>query len=175
MQTNDEPETTPEPAHETVIQVRANKGNGGYSQTRHVFPGTPEQLTELADAITQGTKSLAIGNWEKKGELGKPVILRIRAWLREERETPFVNIAPDGQLIPTDDFLNFLCSWLDREVLPAGYEFEQPHSPEQVASPIHTDLTLIENHTYENHTYEQQKSGGGGGFAAPEALEGVAG
>ncbi len=122
----DEGET--EPAQpETVVWVQSTKDNGAAS-VRHAIPCTPEQLSELAENITQGKKTLAVNKWEGKETLfTREVILRVRSWLRDNQ---LVTVAPDGQLVPTNELLDFLMGWLDRGALPADYEFESPHSPE---------------------------------------------
>lgn len=157
-------EDEPAPKQETIIQVKSNNGGGDYSLTRYAIPCTPDQFREFAENITQGKKTLAINQWEGKDTLfTRPVILRVRAWLRENRESVFVTSTDDGQLVPTDDLLNFLCGWLDADRLPAGYEFETPHSPNNDGLPedakIMDKITMnMRNHAHDN--------GGGGTYPA---------
>lgn len=119
----------PEPAHEalpqteTVIQLKQNHGGGTYSLERMVIPCSPEQLTELAEKITQGLKTLAINQWEGKDTLfTRTVIHQVRGWIRLNE---FAVQTDDGQMAPTNDFLNFLMGWLDKQALPAEFEFAQ--------------------------------------------------
>jgi hypothetical protein len=148
-------EEEPEPQAETVTRINLYKNNGATSIV-YTIPCTPEQLSELAENITQGKKTLAINQWEGKDTLlTRPVILRVRAWLRDNH---FVSIAPDGQLIPSDELLNFLCAWLDRGVLPADYEFEVPHSPESGVSPNYAENT--EKTTIDMTLIPMSKGGG---------------
>jgi len=121
LEVQEQPE--PEPAKETVLHMRVDKRGGDFSQTRFVIPCTSEQLTEFAEAITQGNKTMAINQWEGKETLfTRPVILQVRAWARSN---DFATPTEDNQLAPTNDFLDFLCRWLDNDKLPAEYEFEQ--------------------------------------------------
>jgi len=142
-----EPKTTEAP----VTRIDVYKNNGANSKS-YSIPCTSEQLSELAENITQGKKTLAINQWEGKDTLlTRPVILRVRAWLRENS---FVSIAPDGQLVPSDELLNFLCAWLDRGVLPADYKFETSHSPDNDASPNHAEIPTIQTIPMRNHSHE---------------------
>jgi len=82
----------PIPKQESIIEVEEKSTNlkqlfgyktkktGGANSTRHAIPCTPEQLSELAENIRQGKKTLAINQWEGFGTLfTRPVILRVRA------------------------------------------------------------------------------------------------
>lgn len=121
-----------EPIKDTVVQMRTDKGGGSFSQTRFVIPCSPEQLTEFAEAITQGKKTMGINQWEGSGTLfTRPVILQLRSWARDN---DFAASTEDNQLAPTNDFLDFLCAWLDKQRLPAEYEF-QPSQPPLTPSP----------------------------------------
>ena len=118
------PEADNLPVHETVVQVQTKRSNGEFSQARLVVPCTPDQLTEFAINITQGKKTMAINQWEGKDTLfTRPVILGLRAWAREPRDPAFVVPTDDNQLVPTNEFLEFLCGWLDKQILPADYQF----------------------------------------------------
>ena len=106
--------------NETTVWIRSDKDNGARS-TRYVVPCSPEQLTELSEHITQGTKTFAINQWEGADTLfTRPIILQVRAWLRENH---FAIPTGDGQLAPTHDGFNFLIAWLDTQRLPEEYEF----------------------------------------------------
>lgn len=144
----------PEPV--TRIDYYKNNGTNSFSYS---IPCTPDQLSELAENITQGKKTLAVNQWEGKETLfTRPVILRVRAWLRGNE---FVSVAGDGQLVPTDELLNFLCSWLDKGTLPTEYEFEVPHSPEMSAPSNHAEIMDKTTISMRNHTYD---NGGGGTY-----------
>lgn len=113
---------------ETVVQLKRETGGGDYSMRRLVIPCTPEQLTELAEAVISGSKTLGINNWEgKKTGLKRDVILRLRAFFRE---ADMVTETSSKQLIPKDDLISLLSGWLDAQSLPEEYDFETPHSPE---------------------------------------------
>lgn len=150
-----------EPVKETVVQMKKDKGGGSYSQTRHVIPCTPAQLTEFAEFVTQGKKSLAINQWEGSDtSFTRSTYMPFRAWMREEREDPFVVAMEDNQLAPTNIFMEFLMSWLDREVLPMGFEFtervEAPHSPNSETVQNHDELPDKTLMSMRNHTYERE-------------------
>jgi hypothetical protein len=149
------------PVKDTVVQMRRDKGGGDYSQTRYVIPCTPEQLTEFAKHVTQGKKSLAINQWEGVDTLfTRNTYMPLRAWMREEREDPFVVATEDNQLAPTNIFLEFLMGWLDREVLPMGFEFvkEIDTTPSLNDEPAqnHDDLPGKTLMSMRNHTYERE-------------------
>lgn len=136
-----EPET-----HETVVQMRTDKGNGNFSQQRLVLPCTANQFNQFAIGITQFGKSMAIGQWEKKESgIGKPVIVNIRNWAAMEREEPFVNITKTNEYVPTEVFLTFLCGWLDTQKLPDGYEFEQGVVNESPTAPTQATPEIMAN------------------------------
>lgn len=153
--TKPQPTEEKESSLETVVWVKNTKDNGAQS-LRVVIPCSPDQLTELAENITQGKKTLAINQWEGKDTLfTRDVILKVRAWLRQN---DFVIPTDDGQLAPTGELFDFLCGWLESNQLPDGYDFP-PHSPEKSEPANHTEKpqeTIIPmgNHTYDN--------GGGG-------------
>lgn len=150
----------PQSQLETVVWVKNTKDNGAKS-TRRVIPCTPDQLSELAENITQGKKTLAINQWEGRDTLfTRDAILKVRAWLRDENEHPEIFVIPtdDGQLAPTGELFDFLCGWLESKSLPSDYEFV-PHSPEKSEPANHTEnrqetIIPMGNHTYDN--------GGGG-------------
>ena len=121
-----------EPA-ETVVQMKRETGGGDYSMRRLVIPCTPEQLTELAEGILSGRKTLGINKWEGRGtELTREVFLLVRDWLK--KTDGMVTEAENGALKPTTELLNFLSGWLDAQRLPEEYDFEAPHSPEGLAA-----------------------------------------
>lgn len=106
---------------ETVVHMRHDTGGGTFSQVRAVVPCTPEQLTELAENITQGKKTLAINQWEGHGTaFTRPVIHQVRGWMHENG---FAVSTSDNQLAPTNDGLAFLCGWLESHQLPTEYQF----------------------------------------------------
>lgn len=111
----------PEPARETVVNMRQDRGGGDFGQKRFIVPCTPEQFTELATGLTQGKKTLAINQWEGKGTLfTRPVIAQVRGWARMNN---FAVATADGQLAPTNEFLTFLIGWLAQKQLQEGYGF----------------------------------------------------
>lgn len=122
--------------NETIIHMK-DTNDGGYRLTRVVIPCSAEQLTELAEAITQGKKTLAINQWEGRETLWKrDVILRFRGWLRDKDKHGGVMFAlptEDGQLAPTNEFLDFLFGWLENRKLPDEYEFKPQEPENQVA------------------------------------------
>lgn len=105
---------------ETVVWIK-DQNNGGATSTRFVLPCTPDQLTEFAEQITQGRKTLAINNWEGAGtSFSRDAILKVRSWLRDNG---FASQTGDGQLAPTNELLAFLIGWLDTRQLPVDYQF----------------------------------------------------
>lgn len=117
----------------TPVIYKQDKGGGYYSLKNYTVPCTPEQLTELAEKLTQGEKTLAINAWEGKGTLfTRDVILRVRAWLRNDQQhggIEFVTPTDDGQLAPTGELFDFLIAWLETQRLPAEYEFIEAAEP----------------------------------------------
>jgi len=117
---------------ETVVWIKNTKDNGTKS-LRYTIPCSPEQLTELAENITQGKKTLGINQWEGKDTLfTRDVILHVRSWLRDNQ---FVTLTDDGQLAPTGELFDFLCGWLETKKLPTEYEFLETQ-PEKALQPI---------------------------------------
>jgi len=105
---------------ETVVWIKNIKDNGAKS-LRYTIPCSPDQLTELAEKITQGEKTLGINQWEGADTLfTRDVILHVRAWLRDNQ---FVTPTDDGQLAPTGELFDFFCGWLETKKLPDEYEF----------------------------------------------------
>jgi len=152
-----EPTEEKESPLETVVWVKNTKDNGTQS-LRVVVPCSPEQLTELAENITQGEKTLAINQWEGKDTLfTRDVILKVRAWLRDN---DFVIPTDDGQLAPTGELFDFLCGWLETKKLPSGYDFPL-HSPDAGESPAHGENDHDSIITMRNHTHD---NGGGGAY-----------
>lgn len=112
---------------ETVVQMKTT--NSGYPRLRRiVIPCSEAQLTELAENLTQGRRTLGINQWEGRNTLwNRDVFLHFRAWLRKAEEhgnVVFVTPTEDGQLAPTDDLFDFLRGWLESRRLPDGYEFK---------------------------------------------------
>ena len=119
------PVQSAEPA--TVVMVKRDHGQGGFGLQRMVVPCTPDQLTEFAECITQGSKTLAINQWEGKDTLWtRPVIHEMRGWLQLNK---FAVSTGDGQLATTDDGLSFLYGWLDTQQLPTEYAFDEETQP----------------------------------------------
>lgn len=119
------PQEPQQPA--TVIMHKQDRGGGNYSLKRYSVPCTPDQLSELAEKLTQGEKTLAINAWEGRDtSFTRDVILRVRAWLRDDNAhggIEFVTPTDDGQLAPTGELFDFLCGWLETRKLPIEYEF----------------------------------------------------
>lgn len=117
----DEEPAPEEPVKETIVLVKHDNGPGSLNLQRFVVPCTPKQLTELAAALVQGEKTMAINQWEGNGtSFTRPVILQVRNWARQNN---FALATEDNQLAPTNDFLNFLIGWLDNNRLPDEYKF----------------------------------------------------
>lgn len=111
------------PTEYTVINRKREPSAGnGYQMTRFVVPCSPEQLTELAKGIADGSKSWAINQWEGSGtSLTRDTILRVRAWARDNK---FVLATANDELVTTDAGTDFLIDWLDSQHLPDNYAFE---------------------------------------------------
>lgn len=113
-----EPEARP-----SSILIQRETGNGAYLDREYLpeVPCTPEQLTEFASEITQGRKTMRINLWEGKGTLwNRDSYLPFRHWARQ---CGFAVEAGNGQLSPTNEFLNFLMYWLDHQEMKPGYRF----------------------------------------------------
>jgi len=126
-----EEDTVPTPVTRFVVERQSHPAPGVFSQSRFEIPCTPEQFTQFAIKVTQGEKSLAVNEWEGKDVLfTRKAYLPVRAWMREEREEPFVVVLPDNRLAPTDELLNFLMEWIDTQKLRDGYAFIQNEAGE---------------------------------------------
>lgn len=112
---------------ETVIQIKRDDGHGSISLQRQVVPCSPEQLTELAEKVLSGEKTLAINQWEGKDtQFTRPVIQQVRGWLQMNK---YAISTGDGQLAPTPDGLDFLNEWLNTQRLPTEYGFRNDTKP----------------------------------------------
>ncbi len=143
---------------ETVVWLKNTKDNGAAS-SRMVVPCSPEQLTELAEKITQGVTTFGINQWEQNCKTFKSdrnVIHAVRGWLQVNK---FAYANGQGELAPSDEGLDFLCGWLDKQQLSNGFEFETPHSPEIPASSDHDENIGKSPITMVSHTHD---NGGGG-------------
>lgn len=128
----------PVPQVETVVHMRRETGAGTYQQTRAVIPCAPGQLTELATHITEGTRTLAINQWEGANtSFTRPIFHQMRAWLQENK---FAVATGDGQLVATDEGLDFLCGWLDMQRLPDEYAFVEENSLQPENQVVNMDL-----------------------------------
>lgn len=106
---------------ETVVMLKRDRGQGSFTMVRNTIPCSPDQLTELAQKIIEGKKTLAINQWEGAGTLfTRPVILAMRAWMRENG---FAVATEENQLVPTVEGLDFFLGWLASQKLPSEFEF----------------------------------------------------
>ena len=118
---------------------------------RLVWPCNKEKLTWFAQCVLDG-RTLAVNQWEKKGDLGQRKILEIRAFLRLNN---LVTVKPatggrkGDELLPTPYLLSILHGWLNDGQLPHGHE----------VLPMDDPNTMNSDHAHENHG---QKNGGGG-------------
>jgi len=91
---------------ETVVWIQ-NKKTAAQIQPVTQSLVRPEQLSELAENITQGKKTLAINQWEGVG-LCYPSSNLARAGM--VTDVKLCLLPKMDQLIPTDDLLNFFCA-----------------------------------------------------------------
>lgn len=155
-----EPTQEKESQLETVVWLKNTKDNGAAS-SRMVVPCSPEQLTELAEKITQGVTTFGINQWEQNCKMFKSdrnVIHAVRGWLQVNK---FAYANGKGELAPSDEGLDFLCGWLESKTLPTEYEFGVPHSPEMSSPANHNDLSEKSPINMISHTHG---SGGGGTY-----------
>jgi hypothetical protein len=125
MGTQTESEETPEEPYEldlgTVVNVKKN--NDGYLSTRRmVVPCTPEQLTELAEGLISGEKTLAINQWEGRNtKLTRDTFMAVRNFLQTNQYVR--NAGGVGNLALTADGEAFFREWREKQTLPPSFEF----------------------------------------------------
>jgi hypothetical protein len=118
---------------ETVVQIRRDKGNGDFGQTRAVVPCSPEQLSELAEMAVNGEKRFGINRLETQSRTFKgqrPVLLAVRQFLIDNG----LVISDDSGITLNADGAAFLTGWFDSHQLPGEYEFRESTPP----SPLST-------------------------------------
>ena len=106
----------------TVVTIK--KENSGYlSTSRLVLPCSAEQLTELADGLISGEKSLAINVWEGRNSqtFTRESFAAVRNFLQVNRLAQSAGV---GRLVLTAEGEAFLRAWQDKRALPSSYEFE---------------------------------------------------
>jgi hypothetical protein len=112
-----------QPVRQSILIQRETDHGDGFIEREFLpeVPCTPEQLAEFATEITQGRKTMRINHWEGDGTLWiRGQYLLFRKWARD---CGFVNVAAQGQLSPTNEFLNFLMYYIDHGTLQDGYSF----------------------------------------------------
>ena len=105
----------------TVVNV--SKSNGGFKTTnRLVVPCSPQQLTELADGLIDGGKSLAVNQWEgRETTFTRPVYYAVRNFLQSNQ---FARGAGGiGNLAITSEGETFFRTWLETHHIPLSFEF----------------------------------------------------
>lgn len=148
-----------QPTSENVTRINLYTDNGTHSEL-HDVPCSSDQLSEFAEKFLEGV-TLRINNWEGSNTLWtRDVYEPFRDWM-EKVKLVEVDIKPNGskQLTPKPELSVFLRHWLDRGVLPAGYEFKPTHSPETRESPDHAENTTENLMLMSSHA----KNNGGGG------------
>lgn len=105
----------------TVITIRKESG-GVVEGWRYVVPCTDEMLTQFAEGVMGGEKSLAIGEWEGRGTLWtRDTYKEMRNFLLSNR---FAFSAGGGAIVLNAEGEEFLGGWLNVRTLPHRYEFE---------------------------------------------------
>jgi hypothetical protein len=128
-----EPKPAAEPQTETVVQIRRDKGNGDFGQTRAVVPCSPEQLSELAEMAVNGEKRFGINRLETQSRTfrsQRETLLAVREFLIKKQLA-----IPDGNgtLTLNDDGETFFAGWFNAHALPTDYEFAPAQEPEPEA------------------------------------------
>jgi hypothetical protein len=114
----------------THVQT-VNRADGHLKINRYVVPCSPDALTELAEGLMSGNKTLRINLWEgrESQHFTRDSISVVRSWMQSNF---FAMSAGGGALILTDcshvgdgriGGKEFLSSWLDHQALPDGFEF----------------------------------------------------
>jgi hypothetical protein len=136
-----EPKPAAEPQTETVVQIRRDKGNGDFGQTRAVVPCSPEQLSELAEMAVNGEKRFGVNRLETQSRTfrkQRTTVLNVRQFLIDNH---LVIADESGHIALNDDGEEFLAAWFDAHKLPDGYNFDDtPPSP-----------TVSDGHEFHEH------------------------
>lgn len=127
----------------TVITVKNDQGGGFVSASKMMVPCTPEQLTELAEGLISGNKTLAINQWEGKMSVTftRDVYILMRNFMQANR---LVRSDRAGRLMLTADGEAFFRAWLEQRSIPPSYEFD----------PGSADITGKTAHEHENHAHD---------------------
>ncbi len=161
-------EVEAEPAQpETVTRINLYTNNGAHSES-HDVPCSPDQLSEFAEKFLEGA-TLRINNWEGSNTLWtRDVYIPFREWMIKAGLVQ-EDVKPNGssQVTPKPELTVFLKGWLDGGVLPAGYEFETPRSPDSDKTPNHAQNTVD---SLMLMSMRGKNNGGGGGFATSEII-----
>ncbi len=128
----------------TTIQMTHDHGGGFSSSKRLMVPCSEAQLTELAEGLISGRKTLAFNQWEGKSSqhFTRPVFQQVRAFLQINKLAK--SAAGAGNLMLTDEGEAFFRKWLDTRSLPHSYEF----------GPESQGLQGESAHDHENHAHD---------------------
>lgn len=120
----------------TVITIRKEDG-GVVEGWRYVVPCDQEMLTEFAEGVLSGEKTLAFGEWEGEQTLWtRKSYMQMRNFLLQNR---FAFSAGAGSIVLNENGKQFLVGWLDARALPQRFEFD--HEDEEIE--------IINPHTHE--------------------------
>jgi len=137
----------PEPVEMTLTLKQDN--GGGYTQTqRIIIPCSDEMMTELADGVMSGSKSLAINQWE--GASSKHWTRPTFDKMRRSFLLPYklAQSDPNGGLVLTEAGRDLFAHWLKERALPSPtYEFTHDHG----------EIIRVSAHAHEAHTHEDTK------------------
>jgi hypothetical protein len=116
------PSIQPAPASEvTRIEMR-EKGKGFAHYQRFSVPCSEEALTELAEGLLSGTKTLAVNQWEgrESEHFTRERFGEMRAWMLANK---FALSIGSGILALTEAGQSFLEAWLEKRSLTEGFSF----------------------------------------------------
>ncbi len=132
----------PEPSP-TVTRVNLYINNGAHSEF-HEIPCSSDQLSEFAEKFLNEDVTLrTFREW------------MVKAGLVLEDKKPNDSI----QITPKQELTDFLHGWLDRGVLPSGYEFETTHSPATASTS--KDAEIMDNSLMDMVSHAHDNGGGG--------------
>ena len=127
----------------TVVSVKT--AYAGYtSLKRMIIPCTPAMLTELAEGVLIGHKTLGINQWEgiQSETWTRNSYLPMRNFMLYNQ---FVRSAGSGALVPTSEGESFLRAWLDEGIVPPQYKFDP------IPPPAKDDIAHDHDSHGENH------------------------
>lgn len=119
----DSPIIQPVAPTETILRVTHDSGSAYSSMSRMVVPCTPEQFTALVTGVLSEGKTLAINVWEgADSPFTRDEFARVRNWMLSNR---LAQSAGQGSLMLSADGESLFIEWLNSQLLPETYKFEE--------------------------------------------------